>query len=106
MRKNIVTAGDQLKLNDGGMLDIEFFGQYLVLLHSAKYAQLTTPTTTTEILAAAATADQITAEQAQGLTTAYTDLINCRRLWELGQPVAENALNAEKLALNQRLMDY
>ncbi len=104
--KNIVTAGDQLKLNDGGMLDIEFFGQYLVLLHSAKYAQLTTPTTTTEILAAAATADQITAEQAQGLTTAYTDLINCRRLWELGQPVAENALNAEKLALNQRLMDY
>lgn len=102
--KTIASLTDQLKLSDGGMLDIEFFSQYLVLLNAADHSALTAPTATTDILSTAITARLIAADDGSQLIETYQQLADCRRQWELGQSTNRQALTADNLKLNHQLI--
>ena len=80
------TLPDKLKLSPGGMVDIEFCSQYLVLRHAADFVQLTRPTTTIKILQVAADCRLINHTDCQQLIEHYQLLSETRTRWELGQP--------------------
>ncbi|MBL4622861.1 MAG: bifunctional [glutamate--ammonia ligase]-adenylyl-L-tyrosine phosphorylase/[glutamate--ammonia-ligase] adenylyltransferase [Immundisolibacteraceae bacterium] len=88
--KAIKSLPDKLKLSPGGMIDIEFCAQYLVLRHASKFAQLTEPTTTAGILQTAADCKLINQQACDQLIKHYQLLCDTRNKWELGQPIAED----------------
>ena len=60
-----------LKQDEGGMIDIEFIVQYLVLLHAAQYPQLTANVGNIALLRLCAGLGLIDAELAEGSAAAY-----------------------------------
>lgn len=102
--KTIVDQTDHIKLSDGGMLDIEFFSQYLVLQHAAAHPDLACPTATIEILNAAIYADLLDPGHGAQLIGSYRQLNRCRRQWELGQAIDPSVLDTAELEQNFRLI--
>ena len=77
MRQRIAAhkGGDEdLKGGFGGIVDIEFMVQYLVLAHAHREPTLAVHSDNVRILEAAAEADLLTAEDAEALTRAYLAL--------------------------------
>ncbi|MEL0081744.1 MAG: bifunctional [glutamate--ammonia ligase]-adenylyl-L-tyrosine phosphorylase/[glutamate--ammonia-ligase] adenylyltransferase [Gammaproteobacteria bacterium] len=103
-QKTITDIADQLKFNPGGMLDLEFFGQFLVLQYAADYPDLTRPTSTTELYSVAANLGLLDPALAQRLITAYQLLGNGRRRWELGQAVDPELLEGPQRLQIQKLI--
>ena len=79
MREKMIAGNSQstkdlfdLKLEQGGLVDIEFIVQYLVLAFAHQHAELTTPRDTITLLKMADNLALITSEQAKRLTDAYS----------------------------------
>ena len=89
--KTIKTIPDKLKLSAGGMVDVEFCGQFLVLQHAANFAELTQSTTTAGILKTAAECHLIEPTESDPLIKHYQLLCDTRTDWELGQSISEQA---------------
>ncbi|WP_427979172.1 bifunctional [glutamate--ammonia ligase]-adenylyl-L-tyrosine phosphorylase/[glutamate--ammonia-ligase] adenylyltransferase [Agarivorans sp.] len=63
-----------LKQSPGGMVDIEFIAQYLVLLHTQHFPELSQWTDNVRIFETCAKLGLLAPEQAQGLTQSYLDI--------------------------------
>lgn len=63
-----------LKQSPGGMVDIEFIAQYLVLLHTQHFPELSKWTDNVRIFESCAKLGLLAPEQAQGLTQSYLDI--------------------------------
>jgi len=74
-----------LKQDIGGMADIEFITQYLVLKHAQEFEQLTVYSDNVRILTDAANIGCITKEQKQQLIKAYIDYRSCYHVLSLDQ---------------------
>ncbi|WP_165725183.1 bifunctional [glutamate--ammonia ligase]-adenylyl-L-tyrosine phosphorylase/[glutamate--ammonia-ligase] adenylyltransferase [Pseudoalteromonas sp. SA25] len=74
-----------LKQDIGGMADIEFITQYLVLKHANEFEQLTVYSDNVRILTDAANIGCITKEQKQQLIKAYIDYRSCYHVLSLDQ---------------------
>ena len=74
-----------LKQDVGGMADIEFITQYLVLKHANEFEQLTVYSDNVRILTDAANIGCITKEQKQQLIKAYIDYRSCYHVLSLEQ---------------------
>jgi len=74
-----------LKQDVGGMADIEFITQYLVLKHANEFEQLTVYSDNVRILTDAANIGCITKEQKQQLIKAYIDYRSCYHVLSLDQ---------------------
>ena len=92
----------KLKLSPGGMLDIEFFAQYLVLAHAANHGELLQPTRVIDILAKAVQLNLIEQETGSLLTNAYRQLTVHRKLWELRQVNDQMPLTQQQLTQTQQ----
>ncbi|WP_163133137.1 bifunctional [glutamate--ammonia ligase]-adenylyl-L-tyrosine phosphorylase/[glutamate--ammonia-ligase] adenylyltransferase [Agarivorans sp. Alg241-V36] len=80
-----------LKQSAGGMVDIEFIAQYLVLLHTQDYPQLSKWTDNVRIFESCAELELLTPEQAQGLSQSYLDIRDeCHRCGLQGLPRLAN----------------
>jgi glutamate-ammonia-ligase adenylyltransferase len=76
-----------LKQSPGGMVDIEFIAQYLVLLHTQHYPELSKWTDNVRIFESCAELGLLKPEQAQGLTQSYLDIRDeCHRCGLQGVP--------------------
>ena len=106
--KAINSLPDKLKYHPGGMIDIEFCAQYLVLRYAARFGQLTEPTTTAGILQSAADCHLIDQPACDQMIEHYQFLCDTRNKWELGQSPAENLLDTNQWhsasGLAQRIM--
>jgi glutamate-ammonia-ligase adenylyltransferase len=78
MRRKMIDANCQstsqlydLKLDEGGIVDIEFLVQYLVLLHAADNSRLISPRTTSDSLNALVEAGILDGEQGNRLLQCY-----------------------------------
>ncbi|KJY71686.1 bifunctional [glutamate--ammonia ligase]-adenylyl-L-tyrosine phosphorylase/[glutamate--ammonia-ligase] adenylyltransferase [Vibrio nigripulchritudo] len=88
-----------LKQDPGGITDIEFLVQYLVLNFSSQSESLLTYSDNVRILEAAANLSLLPAQQAAKLTSAYTtirDEIHHRNLLNQDADVAEDRLKEER----------
>jgi glutamate-ammonia-ligase adenylyltransferase len=63
-----------LKQSPGGMVDIEFIAQYLVLLHTQHFPELSKWTDNVRIFETCAKLGLLAPEQAKGLTQSYLDI--------------------------------
>ncbi|WP_156812102.1 bifunctional [glutamate--ammonia ligase]-adenylyl-L-tyrosine phosphorylase/[glutamate--ammonia-ligase] adenylyltransferase [Idiomarina xiamenensis] len=99
------TATEQfdLKQDAGGITDIEFIAQYLVLAHSHEQPSLTTYTDNIRVLTAAQEVGLLTLQQAQDLITAYQSLrAEAHQLALQEQPaLTTNDFNAERRAVER-----
>ncbi len=76
-----------LKQSAGGMVDIEFIAQYLVLLHTQTYPELSRWTDNVRIFESCAKLGLLAPEQAQSLTQCYLDIRDeCHRCGLQGIP--------------------
>ncbi len=64
-----------LKLGEGGIVDVEFLAQYHVLAGAARHPSILVPRGTVEILEALAEAGLVTREEAAGLQSAYREYL-------------------------------
>ncbi|CAM3508963.1 Glutamate-ammonia-ligase adenylyltransferase [Vibrio aerogenes CECT 7868] len=88
-----------IKQDPGGITDIEFLAQYLVLRYSAEYPSLTDWSDNVRIFESLMTVNLIDQTQAQRLTEAYTtlrDQIHRRNLLNLDADVKEDKLLPER----------
>ncbi|MDP2573811.1 bifunctional [glutamate--ammonia ligase]-adenylyl-L-tyrosine phosphorylase/[glutamate--ammonia-ligase] adenylyltransferase [Vibrio penaeicida] len=88
-----------LKQDPGGITDIEFLVQYLVLNFSSEFPSLLTYSDNVRILEAAANLSLLPAQQAAKLTSAYTalrDEIHHRNLLNQDADVAESRFQDER----------
>lgn len=88
-----------LKQDPGGITDIEFLVQYLVLNFSSESPSLLTYSDNVRILEAAANLSLLPAQQAAKLTSAYTalrDEIHHRNLLNQDADVAESRFQDER----------
>ncbi|SFM93795.1 glutamate-ammonia-ligase adenylyltransferase [Formivibrio citricus] len=78
----------------GGLVDIEFIVQYLILAHSGEYPELTANTGTIALLATAAQRGLIPADLAEKSRNAYRELRHLQHISRLN----DGTLDAERLA--------
>lgn len=98
-----------LKQDVGGITDIEFLAQYLVLRFSAQYPKLTQWSDNVRIFESLWQQQIITQEQAMALTQAYTKLrdeIHHRNLLDLDADVAEDRFMDERKCVEQAWHDW
>ncbi|MHA7002845.1 bifunctional [glutamate--ammonia ligase]-adenylyl-L-tyrosine phosphorylase/[glutamate--ammonia-ligase] adenylyltransferase [Aeromonas schubertii] len=115
MRDHLLKAGPgefDLKQSPGGMVDIEFIAQYLVLAHAAEYPEaLTRWSDNVRIFDECVMTGVLTLEEAEGLKQAYLeirDLGHRLNLSEISRRVSDDRLTAERhhvLTLWQRLLE-
>ncbi|MDO6763732.1 bifunctional [glutamate--ammonia ligase]-adenylyl-L-tyrosine phosphorylase/[glutamate--ammonia-ligase] adenylyltransferase [Agarivorans sp. 1_MG-2023] len=85
-----------LKQSAGGMVDIEFIAQYLVLLNTEKHPELSKWTDNVRIFESCAELGLLEATQAQGLTQCYLDIRDeCHRCGLQGLPRLANKAEFE-----------
>ncbi|MDO6685243.1 MULTISPECIES: bifunctional [glutamate--ammonia ligase]-adenylyl-L-tyrosine phosphorylase/[glutamate--ammonia-ligase] adenylyltransferase [unclassified Agarivorans] len=85
-----------LKQSAGGMVDIEFIAQYLVLLNTEKHPELSKWTDNVRIFESCAELGLLEATQAQGLTQCYLDIRDeCHRCGLQGVPRLANKAEFE-----------
>ena len=92
-----------LKADEGGITDIEFITQYLVLRYAAQDPTLTRWSDNVRILELLANGDKMAQAEAQALTQAYVslrDALHHLALQELPGHVEESAFSAEKAQVN------
>lgn len=92
-----------LKADRGGITDIEFITQYLVLRFAASEPKLTRWSDNVRILALMANSGRMAEEEAQALTVAYTTLrdeLHHLALQELPGHVSPEAFSAEQSVVN------
>lgn len=92
-----------IKADRGGITDIEFITQYLVLRFAASEAKLTRWSDNVRILALLASEGRITLQEAQALTDAYTtlrDALHHLALQALPGHVPPDAFSEEKAVVN------
>ena len=92
-----------IKADQGGITDIEFMTQYLVLRYAASEAKLTRWSDNVRILALLASDNRISQQEAQALTKAYTtlrDALHHLALQALPGQVPPEAFSAEKAVVN------
>ena len=85
-----------LKQDPGGITDIEFLAQYLVLKFSASYPKLTQWSDNIRIFESLAQADVMSSDEQQALSQCYTTLrdeIHRRNLLNLSADVADDKFN-------------
>ena len=109
MRRKMIDANCQstdelydLKLDEGGIVDIEFLLQYWILLHAHETEQLIEPRSTSEVIAALNLHGLISNEQAETLHNCYqTYLRYSLNLKLMDRPVLsdQNALLEERSAI-------
>lgn len=114
MRDHLLKAGEgefDLKQSPGGMVDIEFIAQYLVLAHACGEPQaLTRWSDNVRIFDECVMAGVLTLEQAEGLKQAYLEIRNLGHrlnLSEISRKVGEDQLLTERghvLAVWQQLL--
>ena len=100
VRENKAMAeGFHIKHGSGGMLDIEFLAQYLVLAHAHDHGELTEPRDVGGILACAARADVIALGEADELAEIYSRLLAAERRCKLADQapaLADDGFEAER----------
>jgi len=92
-----------LKADEGGITDIEFITQYLVLRYAAEDPTLTRWSDNVRILELLANGDRMAEAEAEALTRAYVslrDALHHLALQELPGHVEESAFSAEKAQVN------
>ncbi|WLS79543.1 bifunctional [glutamate--ammonia ligase]-adenylyl-L-tyrosine phosphorylase/[glutamate--ammonia-ligase] adenylyltransferase [Erwinia pyri] len=92
-----------IKADQGGITDIEFITQYLVLRFAASEAKLTRWSDNVRILALLASDGRITQQEAEALTNAYTtlrDALHHLALQALPGHVPPEAFSEEKAVVN------
>ncbi|SIO94186.1 bifunctional [glutamate--ammonia ligase]-adenylyl-L-tyrosine phosphorylase/[glutamate--ammonia-ligase] adenylyltransferase [Vibrio spartinae] len=88
-----------LKQDRGGITDIEFLAQYLVLCYSSQYPELTRWSDNVRIFESLMMAGIMSSEQMQALIEAYTtmrDRIHHRNLLNLDADVSQDKLSTER----------
>ncbi len=89
-----------IKQGEGGMIDIEFIVQYLVLAYAHEYPVLTRNTGNFALLSSAASLGLITAQEAETVALAYR---NYRRLQHAAQLQGQESANVHpELVANER----
>ncbi len=94
-----------LKQDKGGITDVEFLVQYLVLQYSHQYSQLTRWSDNVRILETAAQQQLLTSNEAQALCLAYTELrdeIHHRNLLNLEADVADDRFLEQRQVIEQQ----
>lgn len=88
-----------LKQDRGGITDIEFLAQYLVLRYSSQHPELTRWSDNVRIFESLMMAGMMSSEQMQALIEAYTtmrDQIHHRNLLNLDADVSQDKLSTER----------
>ncbi|MGU9958279.1 MAG: bifunctional [glutamate--ammonia ligase]-adenylyl-L-tyrosine phosphorylase/[glutamate--ammonia-ligase] adenylyltransferase [Arenicellales bacterium WSBS_2016_MAG_OTU3] len=95
MRERMIQANSQstdalydIKLDSGGMVDIEFLSQFLVLSGAASEPSIIEPRTTVDILKCAADLGLIAMTQANGLCDIYYQYVEAERSLKLNEQPA------------------
>lgn len=108
MRDHLLKAGEgefDLKQSPGGMVDIEFIAQYLVLAHACGEPDaLTRWSDNVRIFDECVMAGVLTLEQAEGLKQAYLEIRNLGHrlnLSEISRKVGDDQLRAERQRVSQ-----
>ena len=98
-----------LKADRGGITDIEFITQYLVLRYAATEPKLTRWSDNVRILELMANNDRMSSEEAKALTQAYVtlrDALHHLALQELPGHVSPDAFSAEKSVVNNSWLHW
>ncbi|MGA7509212.1 MAG: bifunctional [glutamate--ammonia ligase]-adenylyl-L-tyrosine phosphorylase/[glutamate--ammonia-ligase] adenylyltransferase [Erwinia billingiae] len=98
-----------LKADRGGITDIEFITQYLVLRYAASEPKLTRWSDNVRILELMANNDRMSSEEAKALTQAYVtlrDALHHLALQALPGHVSPDAFSAEKSAVNNSWLHW
>ena len=98
-----------LKADRGGITDIEFITQYLVLRYAASEPKLTRWSDNVRILELMANNDRMSSEEAKALTQAYVtlrDALHHLALQALPGHVAPDAFSAEKSVVNNSWLHW
>ncbi|WP_338573523.1 bifunctional [glutamate--ammonia ligase]-adenylyl-L-tyrosine phosphorylase/[glutamate--ammonia-ligase] adenylyltransferase [Erwinia billingiae] len=98
-----------LKADRGGITDIEFITQYLVLRYAASEPKLTRWSDNVRILELMANNDRMSSEEAKALTQAYVtlrDALHHLALQELPGHVSPDAFSAEKSVVNNSWLHW
>lgn len=98
-----------LKADRGGITDIEFITQYLVLRYAASEPKLTRWSDNVRILELMANNDRMSSEEAKALTQAYVtlrDALHHLALQELPGHVSPDAFSAEKNVVNNSWLHW
>lgn len=98
-----------LKADRGGITDIEFITQYLVLRYAASEPRLTRWSDNVRILELMANNDRMSSEEAKALTQAYVtlrDALHHLALQELPGHVSPDAFSAEKSVVNNSWLHW
>lgn len=93
-----------IKSDAGGIIDIEFITQYLVLRYASQYPELTRWSDNVRILERLARSGKMAPAQAQALTHAYVtlrDALHHLALQELPGQVSEHAFLRERAEVNR-----
>lgn len=96
--------GFDIKRDPGGLIDIEFIAQYLVLAHAADHADLCVPRDTPGILSAGVDAGALAEKRASALIAAYHAYMSAlhRCTLDLRESVSEpQALGDERAAVTE-----
>ncbi len=98
-----------LKIDEGGIGDIEFLSQYLVLNHAHQYPKMTTWSDNVRILELAANYQIMDSQEAEQLTKAYIDMrneIHQLSLQLLPSTVDDSCFKSEKQIVNQSWLKW
>ncbi|WP_038178214.1 bifunctional [glutamate--ammonia ligase]-adenylyl-L-tyrosine phosphorylase/[glutamate--ammonia-ligase] adenylyltransferase [Vibrio rhizosphaerae] len=93
-----------LKQDRGGITDVEFLAQYLVLAYSSQYPELTRWSDNVRIFESLMAVGMMSSEQMQALIEAYTtmrDQIHHRNLLNLDADVSQDKLMTERQVVTQ-----
>ncbi|MDW6091859.1 bifunctional [glutamate--ammonia ligase]-adenylyl-L-tyrosine phosphorylase/[glutamate--ammonia-ligase] adenylyltransferase [Vibrio rhizosphaerae] len=93
-----------LKQDRGGITDVEFLAQYLVLAYSSQYPELTRWSDNVRIFESLMAVGMMSSEQMQALIEAYTtmrDQIHHRNLLNLDADVSQDKLMIERQVVTQ-----
>ncbi|GJL81414.1 MAG: glutamate-ammonia-ligase adenylyltransferase [marine bacterium B5-7] len=110
MRKRMSEANSQsnrdefdLKLGEGGIVDIEFVSQYFVLANAANYPQVIEPRGTMEILESIAAAGLLDAADCEVLVSAYREYLARELTLKLEEQSARIPIN-ELVDMRERVV--
>ena len=98
-----------LKIDEGGIGDIEFLSQYLVLNYAHQYPKMTTWSDNVRILELAANYQIMDSQEAEQLTKAYIDMrneIHQLSLQLLPSTVDDSCFKSEKQIVNQSWLKW
>ncbi|KUJ00315.1 bifunctional [glutamate--ammonia ligase]-adenylyl-L-tyrosine phosphorylase/[glutamate--ammonia-ligase] adenylyltransferase [Vibrio sp. MEBiC08052] len=98
------TGRFMIKQDRGGITDVEFLAQYLVLAYSSQYPELTRWSDNVRIFESLMAVGMMSSEQMQALIEAYTtmrDQIHHRNLLNLDADVSQDKLMTERQVVTQ-----